>query len=71
LAAAPWGGAAFPPEDTEAEPAEPAEPALLQPLRSRQPESRMTPLNAAPRASVTLVMLLGRAVGANGSARRR
>jgi hypothetical protein len=31
----------------------------------------MTPLNAAPRASVTLVMLLGRTVGAGGSVRRR
>jgi hypothetical protein len=67
LAAAPRG-AALSPADTEAEP---AEPALLQPLMSRQPESRMTPLNAAPRASVTLVMLLGRTVGAGGSVRRR
>jgi protoporphyrinogen/coproporphyrinogen III oxidase len=40
----------------------------LQPLSSRQPESRMTPLSAAPRTSVTFVMLLGRTAGAHGSA---
>src|ERR1700689_2657885 len=49
--------------DMELEPAVP----LPQALRSRQPVSRMPPLSAALRASVILVMLLGRARPTAGS----